>query len=115
MRAMIASTKTLEYLEPRRLLSFALFGTDTLVAEDASASDVATASDGSFIVASQVSLSATKNVIQVASYSASGVQVGSAITIDPIVSASVNSLSIAMDDAGDAVVAYQLFSADFFG
>jgi hypothetical protein len=106
-----------EQLEFRRLPSFAMFGSDTVVAKSAvnttSPCDVATISDGSYIVASIVNAGVTKQVIQVNRFSSSGEAVGSALTVDPVRPSTVIAVSIDMNDSGDAVVVSELYSPGF--
>src|SRR5690349_13871263 len=107
----------IQALEPRRMLSFAAFGTDTNVtagAGTASSADVAAADDGTFIIASVITAGA-KTYAQVVRYSPSGEQVGDPLAISPAKNSGVNAVSVAVDAVGNAVVAYQASSEDWFG
>src|SRR5438552_2110143 len=101
-----------EPLEPRRMLSFTVFGSEGMVPATAQVSraDVAMAGNGSFIVA-QID----GDALEAVRYSATGEQVGEPLVLDKRKDTTFLDLAVSMDADGDAVVAYTADSKNFFG
>ena len=97
-------------LEARRLMSYAPFGTETTVPTfgEARVTDVAVAANGDFLVAS-LAQSDIRHTIGFVRYRADGTRVAKAAEVASFLSttAVIGSVSVAVDDDGDAVVAYQ--------
>lgn len=98
------SSANVEVLEQRRLMALSLASAPTPVtgAADAAMFDAAVAGDGGFIVAFVPNENTSE--LQAIRYSPTGEQMGSAMTL--FSGKPVTGLSVAMDDSGDAVVAW---------
>ena len=104
-----------EPLEPRRLLSLTVLGEETTVASGLVRGDfdLATAGDGSFIIAADVPRGSIHRVTAFR-YSAAGEPIGEPIPLYAHITKTAN-ISTSMDADGDAVVAYSVSDGDDSG
>jgi Ca2+-binding RTX toxin-like protein len=105
----------IEPLESRRLFNFAPFGQEVTVPTSGSSgtADVAVAGDGSYIIVTSAFGGGTFKVSAVR-YAPTGEQLGQPYLLyqRPLPGFSESDVSAAMDGDGDAVVAFEAFSAD---
>lgn len=110
-----ARRPSVDTLEPRRLLSFVPFGSETPVEMPSGGSvsqiDSAVARDGSYIVAGVVDFG-TSTMLTATRYSADGRTIGNQIflgQLQPPTQARFSSVNVATDADGDSVIAYSIF------
>jgi hypothetical protein len=98
----------IEPLEHRRLLSLATLGPEVQVPvpHEVRSFDLAVAADGSYIIATSGIANGGDTEVSAVRYSPAGEQIGGVLTIESTGLESHAQVSVAIDDDGDAVVAY---------